>query len=108
MLGSGSGPLGGGVGPIRRNGELIEGGHPCGGSGPHGSGSGSYGGGHMGGNITHIRGPWMGFRKSSWNTWYSPFAKLEKSIHPKMVILYITIAIRPIYHGKMPLIPLKS
>ncbi len=61
LFGNGSGPLGGGVDPIRRNGGLIEGGHPFGGSGPHGSGSGPYGGRHMGGNTTPIRRPWMGF-----------------------------------------------
>ncbi len=60
-LGNGSGPLGGGVDPIRRNDGLIKGRHPFGGNGPHGNGSGPYGGRHMGGNTTPIRGPWMGF-----------------------------------------------
>jgi hypothetical protein len=53
LFGSGNGPLGVGVGPIRRNGGLIEGGHPSGGSVPHGSGSGPYGRGHMGRNTTY-------------------------------------------------------
>jgi hypothetical protein len=86
-------PLGGGVGPIRRNDGLIKGGHLGGGNGPHGSGNGPYGIGHMGGNITPIRGPWMGSRKPSWNTWYSHFliiiCKIGKINSPKIGKLYI-------------------
>jgi hypothetical protein len=78
---------------VKRNGGLIKRGYPNGGIEPHGSGNGPCGIGHMGGNTTPIKGPWMGFRKSSWNTWYSLFLitiyKIGKINSPKICELYI-------------------